>query len=162
MASPKTTTVALVTTMPMKENSTMVGGRPMAWPTIWARWLFAKREKSGMLSESVAQKPTWAVRLAPKTVQKAAEVSNLSGWAKMGPNPSAADQAQPTSATPTRRRKGALRVSSHLIASMPRRMMATLMAQKARKAASCPGEMPRPGIWVAAAGSKEKRMAEMP
>jgi hypothetical protein len=43
-----------------------VSGRPRIWPTIWLFCELAKRLKSGMLSDSVAQKPTIAVRPAKK------------------------------------------------------------------------------------------------
>ena len=53
-----------------------------------------KREKSGMLSESVAQKPTIAVRPAAKTGRNSAVDWNFEGWAKIGPQPLAATNAQ--------------------------------------------------------------------
>src|SRR5262245_55731278 len=37
----KITVVALVTTMPMKQKSVIVVGRPRAWPHTWAFWLLA-------------------------------------------------------------------------------------------------------------------------
>ena len=40
-ASPSTTSVALVTTTPMKANAVMVNGSPSAWPIICARGLRA-------------------------------------------------------------------------------------------------------------------------
>ncbi len=41
MASPKTTMVAAVTAMPIKEKAVMVSGRPRICPTTWERWLWA-------------------------------------------------------------------------------------------------------------------------
>ena len=55
IAFPNTTIVALVTATPMNANSVIVDGRPRACPTACARWLRAKREKSGMFRLNVAQ-----------------------------------------------------------------------------------------------------------
>lgn len=41
IASPNTSTVALVTKMPMKENTVIVVGSPSSCPSICTRWLFA-------------------------------------------------------------------------------------------------------------------------
>ena len=41
MVRPKMSGVALVTATPMKANSVMVAGRPMACPRIWSFWLLA-------------------------------------------------------------------------------------------------------------------------
>src|SRR5918995_2817002 len=41
IASPKTTMVAAVTAIPIKEKAVIVSGRPRAWPRIWERWVFA-------------------------------------------------------------------------------------------------------------------------
>jgi hypothetical protein len=40
-ASPKTTIVAAVTAIPIKENAVIVRGNPRACPMIWERWVFA-------------------------------------------------------------------------------------------------------------------------
>ena len=64
--SPTICAEAAVMTTPRPANSTMVTGSPTIWPTICARCDFAKRLKSGMLSDSVAQKPTIAVSPARK------------------------------------------------------------------------------------------------
>ena len=69
IASPNTMTVAAVTMTPMKQNRVMVGGRPINCPRIWSRCDRQYRVKSGMFSESVAQKPTIAVSSGKNTVQ---------------------------------------------------------------------------------------------
>ena len=53
-------------TTPRPANSTIVSGSPTICPTIWARCDLAKRLKSGMFSDNVAQKPTIAVSPAKK------------------------------------------------------------------------------------------------
>ena len=53
--------VALVTATPDEGTGGIVVRRPSACPVSWSRWLFAYRVKSGMFSDSVAQKPTIAV-----------------------------------------------------------------------------------------------------
>ena len=53
-------------TTPRPAKSSIVSGRPTIWPTIWLFCDLAKRLKSGMLSDNVAQKPTIAVRPAKK------------------------------------------------------------------------------------------------
>ena len=64
--SPTICADAAVITTPRPANSTIVSGSPTIWPTIWLFCDLAKRLKSGMLSDSVAQKPTIAVRPAKK------------------------------------------------------------------------------------------------
>ena len=51
---------------PRPANRNIVKGRPMICPITWLRCDFAKRLKSGMLSDKVAQKPTIAVNAAMK------------------------------------------------------------------------------------------------
>ena len=51
IASPKSSSVAPVTAMPMNANSGMVVSRPSACPATWSRCVRAKRVKSGMLSD---------------------------------------------------------------------------------------------------------------
>ena len=53
--------VALVISTPIAANTNMVVGSATAWPRTCSRWLRPKRVKSGMFSDSVAQKPTMAV-----------------------------------------------------------------------------------------------------
>ena len=56
-------------------NSDIVVGSATTCPSICSRWLRPKRVKSGMLSESVAQKPTIAVTLGANTFQNAPVVA---------------------------------------------------------------------------------------
>ena len=53
--------VALVISTPIAANTNIVVGSATTWPMTCSRWLRPKRVKSGMLSESVAQKPIIAV-----------------------------------------------------------------------------------------------------
>ncbi len=66
IASPVSSTDAAVSTTPRPANSSIVSGRPMICPSTWLRCVLAKRLKSGMFSDSVAQKPTIAVSPAMK------------------------------------------------------------------------------------------------
>jgi hypothetical protein len=66
MVWPTSSADAAVRTTPRPANSNMVSGRPMIWPMTCERCERAKRLKSGMLSDSVAQKPTIAVNAAMK------------------------------------------------------------------------------------------------
>ena len=54
-----------------------------------SRWLRPKRVKSGMLSDSVAQKPIIAVSEGTKTGRNWASVPNFPGCERSGPNPCA-------------------------------------------------------------------------
>src|SRR5262245_20350894 len=63
ITSPKTIEVAPLTTMPMNASNAIEAGSAIACPRTWSRCVRANRVKSGMLSESVAQNPTIAVRL---------------------------------------------------------------------------------------------------
>ena len=71
--------VALVISTPIAANTDIVVGSATTWPTICSRWLRPKRVKSGMLSDSVAQKPIIAVSDGTKTGQNSASVSKLAG-----------------------------------------------------------------------------------
>ncbi len=53
--------VALVISTPIAANTNIVVGSATTWPMTCSRWLRPKRVKSGMLSDSVAQKPIIAV-----------------------------------------------------------------------------------------------------
>ena len=66
IVSPTSSNDAAVSTTPSPENRNMVSGKPMICPVICARCDLAKRLKSGMFSDSVAQKPTIAVNAAMK------------------------------------------------------------------------------------------------
>src|SRR3982074_3258823 len=89
--------VALVIITPIAANSDIVVGSATTWPMICSRWLRPKRVKSGMLSESVAQKPIIAVSDGTNTGQNSAKVWNLPGCASNGPRPLALDTAHQSS-----------------------------------------------------------------
>ena len=87
MASWKTMALALVMKTPIAAKTVIVVGRATTWPTTCSRWERPYRVKSGMLSESVAQKPTMAVTLGTKTARNSPVVVNLLGVATMAPRP---------------------------------------------------------------------------
>ena len=74
----------------MAANTNIVVGSATDWPITCSRWLRPKRVKSGMLSDSVAQKPIIAVSDGQNTGQNSASVENLPGCASSGPKPCAA------------------------------------------------------------------------
>ena len=55
-------------------NTDIVAGSATTWPTTCSRWLRPKRVKSGMFSDSVAQKPIIAVSDGTNTGQNSANV----------------------------------------------------------------------------------------
>ena len=77
--------VALVISTPMAANSDIVVGSATTWPTICSRWLRPKRVKSGMFSDSVAQKPIMAVRDGTKTGQNSPRRVELAGLRQQRP-----------------------------------------------------------------------------
>src|SRR6202008_4933331 len=99
--------VALVIITPIAANSDIVVGSATTWPTICSRWLRPKRVKSGMLSDSVAQKPIIAVSDGTKTGQNSAKVWNLPGAASSGPRPLARETAHHNSTAVITRTDGA-------------------------------------------------------
>ena len=112
--------VALEIITPIAANSDIVVGSATTWPTTWSRWLRPKRVKSGMLSESVAQKPIIAVSDGTKTLKNSAVVVNFPGSAKIGPSPSARQIAQPRSTAVITSTNGAAQFSTCRSRSMPR------------------------------------------
>ena len=60
---------------------------------------------------------------------------------------------------PVRMRKGAAKISSHLIESIPLTMTKMLIAQKMRKQKNSPPEMPMTGKAVFSEGSNPKMIA---
>src|SRR5215510_14585125 len=100
-------TVADVTRMPIREYKVIVVGRATAWPMACCRWLRAKRVKSGMFSETVAQKPTVAFKAGTRNFRKSAKLLNLEGADSIGPKPPALLYAQPKSRRPTANKIGA-------------------------------------------------------
>src|SRR5688572_11925394 len=121
--------VAEVTTTPMNAKSVMDGGNPIAWPFICACWLLAYRVKSGIFSESVAQKPTIPVSAGKKKSANCDAVVNFEGCCKIGPNPLEALIAQNNKANAATGRKMALKTSSFLMLSTPRYTINIFKAQ---------------------------------
>src|SRR5918994_54443 len=98
--SPTSCADAAVITTPSPANRNMVSGNPTICPTTWLFCESAKRLKSGMLSESVAQKPTIAVR-PPKKYLRNDEPSGRDGGAARMSLSDACGQAQTISPPPT-------------------------------------------------------------
>src|SRR6266542_4680967 len=90
--------VALVISTPIAANTNIVVGSATTWPTTCSRWLRPNLVKSGMLSDSVAQKPIIAVSDGTNTLKKAAELVNLPGSASSGPTPCARQTAHASNA----------------------------------------------------------------
>ena len=63
--------------MPIAANTVIVVGSATTWPTACSRCERPKRVKSGMLSDSVAQKPIIAVSDGTNTLKKAPKVVEL-------------------------------------------------------------------------------------
>ncbi len=64
IVSPTSSRDADVSRTPRPANRNMVNGKPIIWPAIWLRCELAKRLKSGILRDKVAQNPTIAVNAA--------------------------------------------------------------------------------------------------
>ncbi|MCY1367351.1 hypothetical protein D9M69_542800 [compost metagenome] len=108
-------------------------GRPMAWPTIWSFCDLAKRVKSGMLSASVAQKPTSPVSAAqvlgpPSTTLAGRLKSSPAGTFIISTTTSRMDAPIIS---------GAAITSSRRIDSGPFQMNQRCTAQNARKHTNC-------------------------
>ena len=112
--------VALVIITPIAANTDMVVGSATTWPTICSRWLRPKRVKSGMLSDSVAQKPIIAVSDGMNTGQNSRSVRNLPGCDSSGPRPCALLMAHHTSTAVITSTNGAAQFSTSRTRSMPR------------------------------------------
>lgn len=67
----------------------MVVGRDNACPIICCRWLRAKRVKSGIFRDTVAQKPTVAFSAGTRNFKKSAKFASREGADNMGPKPPA-------------------------------------------------------------------------
>ncbi len=133
---------AEVMTTPMAEKASMVVGRPSVCPSICSRWPRPKRVKSGMLSDSVAQKPTMPVSEGTKTSQKAPKVSKREGCESMGPTPPARPTAHTSSTAAITSTSGAAQFSNTFTASMPLTMMKMFSAQKTKKVSAEGSERP--------------------
>lgn len=73
------TTVADAVRIAIKAKQVMEKGSPMDWPTICAFWDLAKRVKSGMFRESVAQKPIQPVSEGMNILKNSPVVANFEG-----------------------------------------------------------------------------------
>lgn len=120
IASPKMMALALVMRTPIAANANIVVGSATTCPTTCSFWLLPKRVKSGMLSESVAQKPIIAVSDGTKTGKNSANVRNFPGWARSGPRPLASRTAQTRRTRVTTRTYGAAQFSTFRRRSIPR------------------------------------------
>ena len=148
IASPKITTVALVTATPMNANAVIVAGSPSAWPSACDRWLRAYRVKSGMFRLSVTRSPTFAVNPAGKSCQngRLSLVCSRPISLRMWPSPPPRKIAQPSSSAPPASSSGADQPSSFLMPSRPRTMIATWTSQKMPNAIQTwPGTPAQPG-----------------
>ena len=112
--------VALVIITPIAANTDIVVGSATTWPIICSRWLRPKRVKSGMFSESVAQKPIIAVSDGTKTGQNSPSVRKRPGCASSGPRPSAFAIAHHSSTAVITSTNGAAQFSTSRSRSMPR------------------------------------------
>src|SRR5579875_3825641 len=110
----------------MTESSAIGRGSPIDCPIIWSRCVRAKRVKSGMLSASVAQKPTIAVRPGQNVAQNMPSflppATNCDGAESIDPMPPALEVAHHTSATHITTLIGADQLSSQRIESVPCQM----------------------------------------
>ena len=106
---------------PIAAKTNIVVGSATTWPTICSRWLRPKRVKSGMLSESVAQKPIIAVSDGTKTGKNSpggGELARLGAGAARARAPR--QTAQPSSAAVITSTNGAAQFSTCRSRSMPR------------------------------------------
>ena len=69
--------LAEVMMMPMAANTVIVVGSATTWPIICSRCERPKRVKSGMLSDSVAQKPIMRRQRRDEHLEERAEVVEL-------------------------------------------------------------------------------------
>src|SRR4029453_9915832 len=124
-------------------------------------WLFcdlAKRLKSGMLSDRVAQKPTIAVRPAKKYARNEASAGRLPGRANSSVM-EACGHAQISSPAPTHNSNGAAKASRRLIDSEPRITTQTLADQKIMKPRTSP---PPPSCFQPSDRAESSRLTAMP
>ncbi len=119
--------------MPIREYNVIVVGKAKACPITCCRWLRAKRVKSGMFKDTVAQNPTVAFRAGTRNFRNSAKLLNFDGDDSMGPKPPALRYAHPNNSRPTANRIGALMPCRNRMYSMPLRMTARFINQKARK-----------------------------
>src|SRR5262249_49846088 len=113
-------------------------GKATACPTACPRSSLAKRVKSGMLRETVDQKPTVPFSAGIRNFRKSLVLRNCEGVESIGPKPPALFHAHINSRTPTPNRIGALRLGRKGMNSMLFRITARLMAQKIMKQIAVP------------------------
>src|SRR5215213_945314 len=104
--------VALVISTPIAANRNIVVGNATVWPITCSRWLRPNRVKSGILSDSVAQKPIIAVNDGTKTGKNSRSVGYFPGWESSGPNPFASLTAQASNTAVIASTKGAAQFST--------------------------------------------------
>ena len=121
IASPKMIALALVMRTPIAANANIVVGSATTWPTTCSFWLRPKRVKSGMLSDSVAQKPIIAVSDGMKTGKNSRERAELAGLREERPDARSPPVTAHTRRTSvTTRTYGAAQFSTLRRRSMPR------------------------------------------
>ncbi len=118
-------------------NSVIVVGNPRAWPRIWARWLPPKWVKSGMLRESVDQKPIMPIRDGKNTFQKPLPQPSSDGCDNSGPSPPAFTAIHASSASAPTITNGAAQFSNRRSVSIPRAITAISTTQKTPNASHC-------------------------
>src|SRR5438132_14184088 len=134
IALPNTTTVADVISTATSGKRVIVVGSPRIWPSACARWLLPKRVKSGMFNESVDQNAIIPISAGGKrTSQKLLPQPTLPGSLRMGPKPPAWFTIQMSNPRATTSTNGAAQFSNRRTASLPRRMIRMLSAQKIAK-----------------------------
>src|SRR6185503_2138938 len=138
--------LAEVMSTPIAANTVIVVGSATTWPIACSRWDLPNRVKSGMLSESVAQKPTIAVTLGANTFQNAPADANFVFDSKIGPSPwplaYAACTAHATRIAVMTSTNGAARFSTRRSRSIPRTTIRMLIAQKIAKLTHSVGRYP--------------------
>ena len=112
--------VALVMSTPIAANTNIVVGSATTWPITCSRWLRPKRVKSGMLSDSVAQKPIIAVSDGTNTGRNSRSVPYLPGCESSGPKPFASVTAHASNRVVMMSTNGAAQFSTLRSRSMPR------------------------------------------
>ena len=159
IVSPTSSNDAAVRMTPNPENINIVSGKPIICPVICARCDLAKRLKSGMLSDKVAQKPTIAVKAAMKYGQNDASAGRFAGT----DNTSLIvilGSAQNIKPKATMSNSGAAKVSRCLIDSEPRITTIMFATQKMKKPITSP--VPPSAAHVSENAENNKCMAMPP
>src|SRR5579875_369724 len=130
IAFPYTAMVPEVTTIEIIEIADIVVGNPQICPVTCLRWLAAKRVKSDMFSDRVAQNAIIPISEGMKTGQKRDPQPSFGGWEKIGPKPPTRSTIQAISARNPAITSGAAQFSNRRIMSMPRQMISIWITQK--------------------------------